>query len=522
MPRIVGKNVLESLTTGMYSDSRIVYREYIQNSTDAIDAAIKEGIITKGDGEIKIQIDHIKNQISIQDNGIGIPSSDVYNRLGDIGKSEKDFKEQRGFRGIGRLGGLGYCDELTFITSYAGENLKTITIWDCVQLRKLLLPNVEKDLNIIELVNRVTVESKEPEEVDKHYFDVILTGIKKENEQLLNPDEIKDYLSQVAPIPFNYQLFADLKKINKKLISWNQDIQEYKIVLNNETIYKPYKRYVIAGNKKEKDFIKEIDFFEYIKDNGDALFIGWYGITELTGQIKENNINGIRLRKHNIQIGDNHTLDKFFGNNPSYQRLNRWYVGEIYVFDNNIIPNARRDNFEHNEAYKFFKEKVELTTRGLLCKLPYQSSQERSDNKILRNAEKEIINVEREIEDGVTTNSKQRLINKLQKHEKDIKRVITRIEKKTKDNIPQNNKLVSNLKDGILSDIVNVIEKVETTRNYKINQLPTNYSKEVRNVLKIIFEVIEVNLPEGLAHELQERIIESLNKKPKVNKHEPK
>ena len=39
---MVGKNVLESLTTGMYSDSRIIFREYIQNSTDAIDNAIKK------------------------------------------------------------------------------------------------------------------------------------------------------------------------------------------------------------------------------------------------------------------------------------------------------------------------------------------------------------------------------------------------------------------------------------------------------------------------------------------------
>ena len=30
----VGKYTLESLTTGMYSDPKIIYREYIQNSVD--------------------------------------------------------------------------------------------------------------------------------------------------------------------------------------------------------------------------------------------------------------------------------------------------------------------------------------------------------------------------------------------------------------------------------------------------------------------------------------------------------
>ena len=41
----VGKFTLESLTTGMYSDPRIVYREYIQNSVDSIEVAIEENII---------------------------------------------------------------------------------------------------------------------------------------------------------------------------------------------------------------------------------------------------------------------------------------------------------------------------------------------------------------------------------------------------------------------------------------------------------------------------------------------
>lgn len=30
----VGKYTLESLTTGMYSDPKIIYREYIQNSVE--------------------------------------------------------------------------------------------------------------------------------------------------------------------------------------------------------------------------------------------------------------------------------------------------------------------------------------------------------------------------------------------------------------------------------------------------------------------------------------------------------
>ena len=38
--------------------------------------------------------------------------------LTSIGNSKKTSEFDRGFRGIGRLAGLGYCDELLFSTSF--------------------------------------------------------------------------------------------------------------------------------------------------------------------------------------------------------------------------------------------------------------------------------------------------------------------------------------------------------------------------------------------------------------------
>lgn len=54
---VFGANILENLTTGMYKSSQIIFREYIQNSCDAIDKAIMLGILPPSDGEINIWID---------------------------------------------------------------------------------------------------------------------------------------------------------------------------------------------------------------------------------------------------------------------------------------------------------------------------------------------------------------------------------------------------------------------------------------------------------------------------------
>ena len=56
----IGKNTIENLTTAMYEDLRIIYREYIQNSADSIDHAIEYGLITQDEALINIEIDKKK------------------------------------------------------------------------------------------------------------------------------------------------------------------------------------------------------------------------------------------------------------------------------------------------------------------------------------------------------------------------------------------------------------------------------------------------------------------------------
>lgn len=69
--------ILESLTSGMYSDSYVVFREYIQNSVDSIDEAVRLGVLIPGAEQIVVRLAPTENQIVITDNGLGIPSTEV-------------------------------------------------------------------------------------------------------------------------------------------------------------------------------------------------------------------------------------------------------------------------------------------------------------------------------------------------------------------------------------------------------------------------------------------------------------
>jgi len=99
---------------------------------DAIDEAVRIGLFeSRKEGNVYIQINKPARIISIEDNATGIPAAQAEHVLKNVAKSEKDRSKDKGFRGIGRIGGLAYCDKLVFETSVKGEVVKSIMTWEC-------------------------------------------------------------------------------------------------------------------------------------------------------------------------------------------------------------------------------------------------------------------------------------------------------------------------------------------------------------------------------------------------------
>lgn len=346
---LIGKYTLESLVMGMYSSSFDMFREYIQNSVDSIDAAKEKGIKAKNDFRIIINVDPILKRISILDNGTGIHTEDATTHLFDIGNSKKMFTKERGFRGIGRLSGLGYCEKLMFITSAIGEPYKTEITFNAKKLKELLLPGNTEVESVSEVINRITTIKKIKEKVNVHYFEVILEGVS--DDELLNKDLVKNYLLQTAPLHYDPD-FKWSSVIKNKCKMFGYNIPEYVIFLEigdlREQLYKPYKDTFISDRvKKNKDNIKEIEFISIKNEKDEVQGIFWYAKTSFYGTIMDENVKGIRIKKGNILIGDKQTCNKFFRD----ERFNGWLLGEIFILDSNLIPNARRDDFEKNRAY---------------------------------------------------------------------------------------------------------------------------------------------------------------------------
>lgn len=222
---VFGANILENLTTGMYQDSKVIYREYIQNACDQIDKAVKAGILSPSEGKIDIWLDYNKRVISIEDNATGINAASFEQTLGNIADSDKKISEDKGFRGIGRLCGLAYCRELVFSSSAKGEDTVSYMYCDALKMRQLLNENVHGKKHtandVLHAINRFM--SKKSTDIDSHFFRVDLIDINSENTDLLDFQQIKDYLSFVAPVPYQnsflyrYMVYQHAKDIGARI-----------------------------------------------------------------------------------------------------------------------------------------------------------------------------------------------------------------------------------------------------------------------------------------------------------------
>ncbi len=333
---VVGAGVLGLVTVGMYDNPLALYREYIQNSADAI-----AGLPIPEEGKVEITVDPSERLIRIWDNGSGLSYDDALRQLVPIGRSNKVRGRDRGFRGIGRLAGLAFAESVTFTTRARQEELVTRVTWDSSQL-----PNSEKGVGRIEDVVRSCVEVKTlpgPEYPD-HFFEVVMSGVARHAVgPLLNREAVRSYVSEVCPVPmataFPYvQRIESLFKPHEPPISLH-------ITLNGdpEPVRRPHGKTIQLSANRVDDFREFEEIHIPSLDNTGDAAVGWIAHSSYMGAItKRAHIRGVRARVGNIQIGD----DAVFNGLYAEERFNRWCVGELHILDHRIVPNTRRDYFE--------------------------------------------------------------------------------------------------------------------------------------------------------------------------------
>lgn len=520
----IGKFIIENLTSGMYSDSKIVYREYIQNAADQIDVAKAQDMFPDEDLFVDISIDGATRTITIMDNATGISADLVEKKLGDVADSDKELGVDKGFRGIGRLGGLAYCDTLRFTTSVRGENSKTIMTWDAKRLMSLIQDKNEKD-SAETLLNQVISYTTAAEKQDEHYFIVELIGIHKENHELLDIAAVRNYVGWNTPVPYANK-FLYRTELYEFMEENKLPRNEYKIYVNDEEIFKNYGTYLYessTGVPKKYDEIFGIETKTFFNSKGEMLAWLWYGVSRFEKAIPaaSNEMRGLRLRQSNIQLDDGQVLSRFF----KEPRGNSYFVGEIHAVHINLVPNARRDYFNENDTRNEFEAQLQEYFATMHRVYHGANDAKSAYKKEIAYRQKEVEYQKKQMTGFVDDKERERIERDLEtkrvENEK-AQRVLSNLRSKTPSGEPLD-RVIQKIEDTYQPEI-DAIEPPKPPRGIKVktpsNSTKTGYvtqglsklDKKQQKLVSRIYGVINDILPDNLSQELIKRIQDELNK----------
>ncbi len=517
---VFGANILENLTTGMYQDSKVIYREYIQNACDQIDKALREGLLLQSEGYIHIWLDPGRRTISIEDNATGIPAANFQKTLGNIADSDKKSGEAKGFRGIGRLCGLAYCRELVFTSTAKGETIVSTMRCNAQKMRELIAANGRGEKHtasdVLHSINEFTTE--DTANPNDHWFKVELIDINDANTDLLDFAQIKEYLSFVAPVPY-INTFIFRSEIHKHAEEINYHIDEYDITLNGEAVFKKYKTN-FKTHAKGDDEIFTIEFKDVRDLDGNLLTWIWWGVSRFKAAIqKDCQMRGLRLRKENIQIGNDDALQKLF----KEDRGHHYFIGEVFAIAKDLEPNSQRDYFKENETRNQFERELKRYFNDELKSIYYSGSAinsafDKIDTFVKKEAEFKEKEANGEFVDIAHREAERAEIEKAKSKAEEAK---IEIEKKKQKADEKDNAVMGRLIERIETErtqnppIVTIVKPPEPdiTKDTKIpwrtDKLST-YSKKERKLISKIFGIIVTSTDKGTAESIIQKIEDEL------------
>jgi hypothetical protein len=324
----------------MYAEPLVIYRELVQNAADSIEAAISAGVLKPAEGMVQVEFDPSTRTVGLVDNGLGLSNEMFEAQMLSFGASIKRSEHFRGFRGIGRLAGLGHCKELVFRSRSHGDSFVREARWSSLRARELI--GQAKIVPLETLAQEiVTLNEFRPTTEPESFFEVRLEGVRRvSDDRLFDRRRINAYLSDVAPVSFSPS-FSRGEEIRASLLR-RGSLLELQMLVGGEQVFKPYRDEIeVRAGRTAR--IGEVEYIELPAIDEQTAAYGWVAHHDYLGALRSDSPGrGLRVRSGNLQIGDWGLLAKAF---PE-ERFNAWAIGELHVFDGRLRANARRDAFE--------------------------------------------------------------------------------------------------------------------------------------------------------------------------------
>jgi len=350
----INVRLVETLTTALYDDPIILFREYVQNSLDAYIESTRDDKSKEFDGfAVEIRIDRKNSNIEIIDNGYGIQEKTFSTIMKRIGASDKK-KDQIGFRGIGRLSAMPLCKELIFENKPQGTKERQIFKWNGDEFHKSLNKGQDIETKLDDLTK--LIPESYSGNIDDHYFKVKICGYKEAIDDLLKNSDFAYRLSELLPLKYSPE-FKGQEEIKKKfqdLMGKSLDKYSCTVRLEGKELYKPYNNTHILKSGIVFWELKYPGKGEKAPDENIGIL--WFTFNQLIKALPKEGPCGILVRSKNMLMGNRFSLaDDAIKSKTEYittyreltQMLSGVY-GEM-LLDYELQDNARRDWFKIDE-----------------------------------------------------------------------------------------------------------------------------------------------------------------------------
>jgi hypothetical protein len=349
-----------------------------------------------------------------------------------------------------------------------------------------------KEVN--EVIRASVSISSAPQRASDHFTEVELIGLFGLGLEFVEQEKLTDYLAQTSPVEYS-ESFSFADRIREITSGFGAKIPvvevELKIRKDRFPIRKPYKNSFPTTQPNTKSTLTDIESLSS-KEHG---WVGWFGISNFPGEITDEGVAGVRFRMKNIQIGNEAVVEDIAARltaGGTERRLQRWAVGEIFVTNTEVVPNARRDGFEDNPAWRNIQADIENSVAKRVVRLIRDASKIRNKIKKARGA----------IQANTTRLSSTKVTRGVAGEvDKDLRRQLAVLENATsKGADPKEvNELIAQIK-----------QLRETLEQTKIVDDPTPPQPQ-RPVLDIVHEVLKKHLGAPKAARIMKDIKKALN-----------
>ena len=504
----LGVHLLETVTRGMYSQPFHSVREYIQNAYDSIRQARRKGLLRPSEGEIRVHIDKDRRRLSIADNGAGLSPEGAMVHLLDIGHSDKartteESAHNAGFRGIGRLAGISYCKKLRFETS-AGDGRKCTVEFNAAGINRLTKPGQEPT-TIVSAIDENSSINEFRCETEQHYLKVTLEGLEP-GSPFLDEDKLHDYLALHAPVAHDTSGWSHEKAIEElaKEAGHPECIENVRVLIcdhrgrTKQDIRRPFRNTFQTANAQGRNRrtvrIKGIKSLP-ISGAPTSMFWGWLAEHDREGALADVPYAGLRIRMHNIAVGDHTIIAKMF---PT-EWIALWCFGEIHITDLSLIPNSQRDEFEDSPEWDEVRKRLGQEARALERAIRKESEQR---NQSVAGLEKSTRDLIEQAKDGLTWQfnsheEKQSILDKLDKRSERLEAEAAK-RKRTESEKEQ----LRTLRE----EVEQTKAEVRKVRRTGTDDATAHLNRQARKVLQAVYKVLKKELPAKQFNEIQEKI----------------